>query len=104
MLFSQGPVLQRAAAARPKVLANGFGAFVARLIDMDEVPTVRMACDRRNCNGFARQGVGYINRAFRRVGNAVTAMAEPRNSELLRHAPPQPGIRYCRRLLRSAKA
>ena len=52
-----------------------------------------MTGDVLDRDGFAGKRAGHVDRAFRRVGDAVAAMAKPRNGELFSHAQLQAGIR-----------
>ncbi len=79
-------MLHGAAAALAEMLADRCRSFVAGLIDMDQVTPVGMAGDPLDRDRFARQRVGHIDRPFGCVGNAVAAMAEAMNHELLSHA------------------
>ncbi len=103
MIFGQRPVLQGAAATGSKVLANGVGALVALLVDMDEMPPVGMTDHRFGRYDLARQGVGHIDGTALRVGDAVPAVAEASNDEPFSHESPQAEIRRCRPRLRSVR-
>src|ERR1700752_4613498 len=96
-------MLQCAAATGAKMFADWFGALVARLIDMQQVPAVRMAVDGFDRHGLARQGVRHINKPFLRASDAISAMAEAADRELLSHVRPQAEIRRCHRRLRSVR-
>ena len=99
MVLGKRPVLQRAAAAGAEMLADRCSALVAGFVDMQQMPAVGMAGDTVDRDGFAGKRVGHVDCAFRRFGNAVAAMAKPRNGELFSHARLQAGIR-CFRLHR----
>ena len=79
-------MLQRATAAGAKMLADRFGAFMAALFDMHEMPSVRMPGDRFNRHDLAGQSIGNVDRPLRRFGDAITAMTEAGDCQLLRHA------------------
>ena len=61
------------------MLAKSFGTFVAGLVDMYQVPTVRVAGNRLHRNGLARQRIRHIDGPFRSIGNAIPAMTEADN-------------------------
>src|SRR5450830_1211900 len=67
------------------MLADRCCALVARLVDMVQMAPVGVSCDRFDRDDFSRQRVGHIDRPRRRVGNAVAAMTEPGDGELLSH-------------------
>ena len=86
-------MLQRAAAASTKVLADWFGTLVAAFVNMEHMPPIRVTGDAFHRDGFAGERVRHINCAVGGIGDTVTAMAQPRNIELFSHAQLQAGIR-----------
>ena len=96
-------MLQSAAAARAKMLADRFNTLMARLVDMQQVPAVGMATDGLNCDRLAGQSVRYIDGPFWRVRDTISTMAETVYRELLSHVQPQAGIQRCRRHPGSAR-
>ena len=86
-------MLQCAAAAGAEMLADRLSALVAGLVDVQQMPAIGMTGNGLDSDGFSGKRVGHVNRAIGCVGDAVAAMAKPRNNELLSHAPLQAGIR-----------
>jgi hypothetical protein len=79
-------VLQRAAAAGAEMRADRRDALGARDIDADEMAAVGMAGPWLDLDSLARQRVGHVDRAGRRVGDAVAAVADAGDGDLLSHA------------------
>ena len=96
-------MLQSAAPAGTKMFTDWINAFVARPVDVQQMPAVRMAADRFDRDDLTRESVGHINRPFRCICNAISAMAEAADGELLSHIQPRAGILRCRRRLRSVR-
>jgi hypothetical protein len=86
-------MLECAAAAGAEMLTDCLGALVAGLVDMQQMPAIGMTGDVLDRDGFAGKRVGHVNHAIGCVGDAVAAMAKPRNNELFSHAQLQAGIR-----------
>src|SRR6185437_3003758 len=103
MIFGERPMLQRAAATTAEMLADRLGAFVAWLVDVQQMAAIGMAGDRLDGDDLAPQGVGNVNRAVGRIGDTVAAVAEPRDPQLLSHASPQARTRHCRRRPRAVR-
>src|SRR5262249_17419649 len=103
MVFGQGPVLKSAAAAGTEMLTDGVAALMAGLVDMDEMPPIRMAGKGFDRYRLAWQRVRHVNRTVCRFGDTVPAMAKAGNGEPLSHVSLRAGIRRCRRHLRSAR-
>ena len=55
MVLGKRPVLQRAAAAGAEMLADRRGALVAGFVDMQQMPSVGMAGDALDGDGFRRE-------------------------------------------------
>ena len=91
------PVLQRAAAADAEMRTDRRDPLGARDVDADQVTAIRMAGPGLDLGGLARQRIGHVERACRRVRDAVAAMAEPGDDDALSHDAPRSGIRDCRR-------
>ena len=96
VIFRKRPVLKSAAAAGTKMLAHGFGAFVAGFFDTQEMAAVRMAFGCLDRDDFARQRVGNVDRSFFRISDTVSPMPEAHDSELFSHARPRSRTRRCR--------
>src|SRR6478609_8669251 len=103
MVFGQRPMLKRAATAGTEMFANRFRALVASPVDMQQMPAVGMARDWLDHGDLARQSIRHINGSLRCIGDAIAAVAEATDVELLSHGPPQAGIQHCRRHLRSGR-
>jgi hypothetical protein len=97
VVFGKRPVLQSAATTAAEMLADRTSAFVAGFIDMQEMTPVRMARDVPHRDGFTGKGIGHVDHAIGSIGDAVAAMAKPRDCELFSHAQLQAGIRCFRR-------
>ena len=78
-------MLERAAAANPKMWADRRDAVGAGDIDLDQLAAVGVAGPSFDFGGFTRQRIGHVDGARGRVGDAVAARAEPGNLELLHH-------------------
>ena len=96
-------MLQSAAAARTKMLADRFNTLMARLVDMQQVPAIRMATDELNCDRLPGQSVRYIDGPFWCVRDTISTMAETVYRELLSHVQPRARIRRCRHRPGSAR-
>ncbi len=79
-------MLDRAAAANAEMRTEGGNAIRACGQNAQEMPPVRMTRNRLRFDDLAGQRVGRIDRTVRRVANAVAAMAEPGDGEMLCHA------------------
>ena len=96
-------MLQRAATAGTEMFANRFGALVASPLDVQQMPAVRMARDWLDHGDLAGQSIWHINGSFWCIGDAISAVTEATNAELLSHVSLQAGIQHCRRHLRSGR-
>jgi hypothetical protein len=82
-------LLHGAAAANAEMRADRRDAFRTRLADAKEPAPVGMTSDLFNVDRLARQRTRNVNGARGAVGNAVAAMAEMCDHNLLNHAPPR---------------
>ena len=73
VVFGQRPVLHRAAAAGTEMFAKRLDALVAAPVDMQQMPAVRMAGNRLDRDGLARQRIRHIDGPF-----GVSATPSPR--------------------------
>ena len=71
----------------PKCLQIGATRSWLGLSTLQEMPPVGMAGDGFDRHRLARQRIGHKHRAHIGIGDAVAAMAEARDGELLSHAP-----------------
>ena len=97
VIFGERPVLHGAAAALAEMLADRLRALMARPIDMHEMATVGMTGNGLDRHRLAGQRIGDVDGTGRRIRDAVAAMAEPRNGELLSHARLLAETPHCRR-------
>ncbi len=79
------PMLERAAAANCEMRTDRRDPLAAADIDLDEMAAVGMTGPSIDLDGLARQGIGRVDRARRRVRDAVAAPAEPGNDKPLSH-------------------
>ncbi len=63
----------------------GVDALVAGRVDMEQMSPVGVTLDALDRDDFARQRIGHEHRPGIGIGDAVAAMAQPRNGELLSH-------------------
>jgi len=84
------PMLDGAAAANAKVLADRCDTLRAFALHLQQVPAVGMMT-RRWCDldGLAAERVWHINRLATGEGHAVTEMADVIDDETLNHAVPR---------------
>lgn len=84
------PMLDGAAAADAKVLADRRDTLRACALHLQQVPAVGMMT-RRWCDldGLAAERVWHINRVATGEGHAVTEMADVIDDETLNHAAPR---------------
>ncbi len=92
------PVLDRAAAANPKMLAERRDPLRARLLDREQAPAVGvLAGNGGNLDGLAAQRVRHINILAADQRDAVAEMADMIDEEALNHGARRGRIRCCRR-------
>ena len=103
VIFRKRPVLEGAAAAGAKMLAHGFAAFVAGFFDAQKMTAVGVAFDWLDRDDFTRQCVGNVDRPICGVGDPVSPMSEPHDTELFSHASPRAGTRHCHYRRRRAR-
>jgi hypothetical protein len=83
------PMLHGAAAANTEMRTNRRDALRARCLDAKKLAAVGMAGYFVNFNGLARQGSRHKDRPVSAVGDAIAAMADPVDDEMLNHVRPR---------------
>ena len=83
------PMLQRAAAADAEVGADRRDALGARHFDGEELAAVGLAGPVLDFDAFARQRARHIDRTVGAVRDAVAAMSDRVDREVLNHVPPR---------------
>jgi hypothetical protein len=79
-------MLDRAAAADAKMLAEGRDPFRARRLDRQQAPAIGMMTGyRRHLDGFAAKRVRHVHALAVHHGNAVAAMTDMVDDETLNH-------------------
>ena len=84
-----GPMLHGAAAADSEMRADRRDAFRGGRLHPQQMPPVGMAGQPFGFDRLAGQGVGDKSRAFRRVGDSIAAMANPKNGQAFEHVRPR---------------
>src|SRR5205085_10365385 len=77
------PVLHLATAAHAEVRTDRRDALRTRALDAQQMAAIGMAGERLDLHDLTRQRVGHEHRPARRIRDAVTAMAEPFDSQAL---------------------
>ncbi len=91
------PVLDGAAAALTEILTERCDALGTRLFDAEQLPALGMTVGRRHLDGFTAERIGHVDAGTVNDGDAVAAMADMVDDELLSHGAHREKIRYCRR-------
>ena len=86
---SARPMLQGAAAADAEMRADRRDALGARLFDGEELPAVRMAGPILDFDAFARQRARHIDRTVGAGRDAVAALADRIDFQMLNHVRPR---------------
>ena len=91
------PVLDGAAAAMAEILAERRDALGTWLFDAEQLPALGMTGSRRHLDGFTAERVGHVDAATIDERDAIAAMADMVDDELLSHGARREKIRHCRR-------
>ncbi len=91
------PVLDGAAAATTEMRTERCDALGAWLFDAEQLPALGMTVSGRHLDGFTAERVGHVDAGTIHDGDAVAAMADMVDDELLSHGARREKIRYCRR-------
>ncbi len=83
------PVLHGAAAAHAEMRTDRDDALAARGLHPQQAPAVGMAAPILDLDRLARQRIGDVDRAVRRIDDAIAALAEMRNGEAFDHDAPR---------------
>ena len=67
------------------MLADGYAALVAGLLDVQKMSTVWMSTNHLDRDSLARQRIGNVDRSIVRFGDAISPMPEPHDVEFLSH-------------------